>query len=83
MNEAEIYQKLAPVFQEVFDDETLAPHAKMTSNDVAAWDSLSHIRLICSVEEAFKIRFSSSETQSLENVAAFVGLIHSKLSKAA
>lgn len=79
MDDTEIYDKLTPIFQEVFDDDTLIPTAEMTANDVEEWDSLSHIRLIVAVEEFFKIKFSSAEVGELEIVAEFVALIESKL----
>lgn len=80
MTEAEIYAALAPVFQDVFDDETLVPHAEMTADDVEEWDSLSHIRLILSVEKAFGIRVATGELAQLKTVGDLTRLIRAKLS---
>ena len=33
-----IYARLAPIFQEVFDDDDIIPNSNMTANDVPAWD---------------------------------------------
>ena len=54
-----IYQRLTPIFREVFDDDEIKPYAEMTAADVNDWDSLSNIRLVVSVEEEFGIRFST------------------------
>ena len=75
MTEDEVYSHLVPLFREVFDDESLVPTAAMTAADVAAWDSLSNIRLIVAVEEAFDIMLSTSEVVELKNVGEFVDVI--------
>ena len=78
MSNADIYQKLAPIFHEVFDDDEIIPTPEMTANDVEDWDSLSHIRLLVAVEETFEIAFSSSEISSLKNVGELVAAITGK-----
>jgi acyl carrier protein len=78
MDDAQIYSRLAGVFNEVFDDETIQVTPQLTAKDVDGWDSLTHIRLILSVEKAFKIRFTTSEIGNLENVGALVALIRAR-----
>ena len=79
MVEAQILEQLAPIFREVFDDEDLVPTPEMTAKDVAEWDSLSHIRLIVTIERAFKIHFATAEISNLINVGHLVQSIHSKV----
>ena len=79
MTEDEVYSRLTPLFREVFDDESLVPTAAITAADVAAWDSLSNIRLIVAVEEAFDIMLSTSEVVELKNVGEFVEVIQCHL----
>ena len=74
-----IYARLAPIFQEVFDDDDIIPNSNMTANDVPAWDSLSNIRLVVAVEEEFGIQFSTGEVASLSNVGEFVSVIQQRL----
>ena len=78
MSRNDIYQKLAPVFHEVFDNDNIILSDGISAEDIDEWDSLSHIRLVVAVEEAFLIRFDSSEIVDLENVGQFVDLIRSK-----
>ena len=78
MSRNDIYQKLAPVFHEVFDNDNIILSDGISAEDVDEWDSLSHIRLVVAVEETFLIRFDSSEIVDLENVGQFVDLIRSK-----
>lgn len=72
------YEKLTEVFRDVFDDEDLTPTPEMTADDVEEWDSLSHIRLMLSVEKAFGVRFSTVELGGLKSVGDLVTLIEAK-----
>ncbi len=74
----EVYSRLTKVFQDVFDDDELVVGPELTADDVEDWDSLKHIRLVLSVEQAFHIRFSAAEISSLNNVGEFATLIQSK-----
>jgi acyl carrier protein len=78
MGTPEIYDKLSAVFQDVFDDETVVVTPKLTAKDVDGWDSLTHIRLMLTVEKAFGVRFSASEVGKLKNVGELASLIASK-----
>jgi acyl carrier protein len=80
METAEIYQKLDGIFRNVFDDDTIVVRSELTAADVDEWDSLSHIRLILTIEKAFRIKFSASEFGKLKNVGEFADLIRSKVS---
>ena len=78
MDEPQIYARLAEVFQDVFDDDSIEVTPELTAKDVDGWDSLTHIRLILTVEKAFKIKFSTSEIGKLENVGELVKLIRAR-----
>ena len=79
MNENDIYTKLTNIFQDVFDDESLALTPQMTADDVEDWDSLTHVNLMVAVEKGFGVRFSTREVKNLRNVGDFVSLIGKKL----
>ena len=76
-----IYERLTPIFRDVFDDDTVTPHPDMTAAEVPAWDSLSNIRLVVAVEEEFGFQFSTGEVTSLNNVAEFVSVIKNYISR--
>jgi acyl carrier protein len=78
MEKAEVYSKLAAVFQDVFDEDDLALTPQTTADDVDGWDSLSHIRLVLAVSKAFGVKFSASEIGGLKNVGEFAELIEKK-----
>ena len=70
-----IFEQLNSVFQDVFDDDDLIAEAATTAQDVDGWNSLAHIRLVVSIEKAFKLRFSAAEISSLKNVGDMATLI--------
>ena len=74
MFEAQIYIRLTEIFEDVFDEEiTVTP--ELSAKDVDGWDSLTHIRLILTIEKRFNIKFSTSEIGKLENVGDLVAII--------
>lgn len=70
-----IFELLNGVFQDVFDDDDLVVESVTTAQDVDGWNSLAHIRLMVSIEKAFKLRFSAAEISSLKNVGDMAALI--------
>jgi acyl carrier protein len=79
METAEIYTRLAEIFRDVFDEDSIEVTPELSAKDVDGWDSLTHIRLILTVEKAFKINFSTSEIGKLENVDDLVALIQARV----
>jgi acyl carrier protein len=79
MDRPEILKKVNDVFIDVMDDDNIILNYVTTANDVDEWDSLNHIQLVVAIEKLFKIRFTSKEIQSWDNVGAMVDSIISKL----
>jgi acyl carrier protein len=78
MDEQEIYERLTKIFEDVFDEDAIKITPELTAKDVDGWDSLTHIRLMLTVEKAFKVKFSASEIGKLENVGDLVKLVKSR-----
>ena len=78
MDEAQIYARLAKVFEGVFDEDSIEITPGLSAKDVDGWDSLTHIRLMLTIERDFKIKFSTAEIGKLENVGALVALIKAR-----
>jgi len=78
MDEPQIYARLTEIFEEVFDEDSITVTPDLSAKDVDGWDSLTHIRLILTVEKAFKIKFSTSEIGKMENVGNLVTLIKAR-----
>lgn len=65
---SEVFPRLAGVIGSVFDIDPEGVTAEMTAEDVDAWDSLNHLRLITEVESQFDVRLSMAQIMELENV---------------
>jgi acyl carrier protein len=78
LDREEILGQLGEVFEDVFD-ETIALRESTTAQDVDGWDSLTHVRLMMSVEKRFRVRFSTFEISNLANLGELVSLIQAKV----
>jgi acyl carrier protein len=77
----EILERLQPIFRDVLDDQELIINRDSNARNVEGWDSLAHINLVASIEEAFGVRFALGELQDLQNVGDMIDLIERKLQK--
>ena len=73
-----IIQQLNGIFADLLERNDIVLTRETTANDVEEWDSLAHIHLVVAIERHFKIRFSSLEIQTWENVGSLVDSIASK-----
>jgi acyl carrier protein len=74
-----IHEQLTQLFHEFFDDDEIVLRPDLSAKDIPGWDSLTHIRLLLTVERAFKIKFSVTEVGELKNVGDLIMLIEAKL----
>lgn len=75
----DIDARLTDIFRSTFGDESLELTDAMTADDVAAWDSVSHIQLVFAVEEEFGIKLGMKDLETLENVGALRTLVERHL----
>ncbi|MFM2296251.1 MAG: hypothetical protein RLZZ350_2664 [Verrucomicrobiota bacterium] len=78
MTRPAISEKLTGVFREVFEDGSLVIHDAMTAKDVKRWDSVSHIDMICAVENVFHIRLTTRQVAGLKTVGELISLVEEK-----
>ncbi|TIS92120.1 MAG: acyl carrier protein [Mesorhizobium sp.] len=79
----EIYERLEPIFRELFDDDDLIVTPQHTAKDVEGWDSMMNVQLMLSIERAFKVHFSASQIASLGSIGELAALIQRMLDQAA
>ncbi len=79
MTRQEINEKLNGVFGEVFDDDSIRVTDETTAADIEDWDSLAHMTLVSTVEEAFGIEFSLGEINGFKNVGEMMNAIEKHL----
>ncbi len=76
----QVFERLTQIFRDVFDDPRLVISDLTTAKDVKDWDSLNHINLVVATEQAFKVRFNTTEVARMANVGEFVDAILRKSS---
>ena len=74
-----IKDRLQDIFREVFEDDEIVLSDDLTANDIEDWDSLTHIQLIETIENVFKITFTLQEVNELQNVGEFIELTEKKV----
>ena len=79
MGNDEILSRINVLIRDVFDEDDLVVHNDTIAEDVDAWDSANHIRLMIAIMEEFHIEFKGSEIAAPENVGELVELVASKL----
>jgi acyl carrier protein len=79
MDPEQVKMRVTSIFRDTFDDDAIVLREDMTARDLKGWDSVSHIRLMLSIEEAFKFRFSSGEISDLHNVGELLEAIQGRL----
>lgn len=74
-----IDKRLNDVLARVFKVPVESIHPNISMENVASWDSLSHIRLICALEEEFGITFKPNEAITLIDYHSMRNLIQKNL----
>lgn len=67
-----ILDQVAEIIRDIFDEYEGPVTMETTANDVAQWDSLSHVRLMVMIEMKLGVHFSTSEMQSFKNLGDLV-----------
>jgi len=79
MEKPEILAIINTIFIDVLDNDDIVLTYDTTANDVEDWDSLNHIQLVVAIEKKFKVRFTTQEIQSWDNVGSIVNSVVAKL----
>lgn len=80
MTRENIRHSLKDIFREVFEGLEIEPTDDLTAKQVDGWNSVTHIDLICAVEDKFSFSFSTSEIARLQNVGELISAIEQKVS---
>ena len=71
-DEQAILDKITEIIRDLFDEYDGPVTMGTTANDVAQWDSLSHVRLMVMIEMELGVHFSTSEMQNFNDLGDLV-----------
>lgn len=81
MNKREVLRSKAQViFREVLDSPQLVLTDTMVAKDVPNWDSLNHITLVMTLEDAFNVKFTTREVMGWKNVSEMLDTLEQRAS---
>ncbi len=78
MDKKEILKELNNIFIDVLENDEILISETTTSYDLDDWDSLNHIHLVVAIEKFFKIRFTSLEITTWNNIGDLITSIEAK-----
>ena len=73
--------RLAAVFEKVFDLDPSDFSEKLVPEDVLRWDSLGHMSMVMELEEKFEIEIPEEDLESIKTVGDLVAHIEAKLAE--
>jgi len=75
----EVLEKVRTAFQSSFnvDPQTITIHT--VPGDISAWDSMGHVTLASSLEQAFGLTFDVDDLMAMENVKEICRVLQAKI----
>jgi acyl carrier protein len=75
----ELLAKVRTAFHSAFDVDPQTITINTVPSDVSAWDSMGHVTLASSLEQAFGLTFDVDDLMAMENVKEICRIVQSKL----
>ena len=80
MNYEDVQKSVNKIFSEVMDVDIDKLSPEMTADDVPAWDSVSHVRLVMTVESSVGVTFSNDDIGSFEKLGDIADTAYAMIS---
>lgn len=74
----DLHEQLEELFREVLNDDNLMLTEATTATDIAGWDSVAHINLMCTIEQRFGIQFTGNQLAEMKNIGELKRFLSSK-----
>ena len=71
----DIADRVCAIFMEELSLDKAEIMPQLTYNSIPEWDSVAHMHVIISLEEAFEVTFGDTEIAELTSVAKIIGAI--------
>lgn len=79
MSRSQILEELSQIVRELAGDDSIVLSEETVADDVEAWDSAFHVKVMTALIAAYDIQFTTWEITAPENVGELIDLIESKL----
>lgn len=79
MERNEIVEKLTPIAQNIFSDNSLELRDDLSAENVPNWTSLSFMQFLTEIEEQFGFKFKMMEILRLQTMGAIIDAIQRHL----
>lgn len=76
-----VLETVKGAFESAFGMDSQQITIDTAPNDLDAWDSMGHVTLASSLEQAFNLTFDVDELMEMENVRAILRIVEGKLAK--
>jgi acyl carrier protein len=73
-----IFERLADIFQDVFDFNKSQLTLESVPDDVPKWDSVGHMNLVARIEGEFGVQFEVDEIMEMSSVEKIMEILQSK-----
>ena len=74
-----IKKKIINILKEIFPNNKITNDLnKLKIGIFKSWDSLAHIKILLSIENSFKIKFSLKEIEKLDSIENIIKLLKKK-----
>ena len=74
-----VHERLEELIRAFFNDDELRICDDLMPTDVAGWDSIAHVNLMFSIEEAFGFQFSDDELEGISTIGQLEQIIERRL----
>jgi len=78
----ELLEKVRSAFKSSFGVDPQTITINTVPRDIPAWDSMGHVTLASSLEQAFGLTFDVDDLMAMENVKEICRVVQSKLGQA-
>jgi len=70
-----VNQRLTQVLCDVLDLDPARVGPDLMRDEVDQWDSLNHLKVVTAVEEAFDLKLTMQEIESVDGIARLIDLL--------
>ena len=74
-----IESKIKKIFSLIFKKKDIKPNFNRSNEK--KWDSLNHVNIIIAIENEFKIKFNSTELESMNSLKKIENIVIRKIKK--